>query len=70
MRGNKRAPALAAHHQVVGSHLVDGLAHRALADAVAGGQFDLGRNRLAGLPFARLQALQNQAFDLPVQRTE
>ena len=68
--GHKCAPALTAHHQIVGRHFVDRLAHRALADAVAGGQFDLRWNRFAGLPLSRLQALQNQTLDLPVERTE
>jgi hypothetical protein len=39
VRGHEGALALAAHQQVLGGQLVDGLAHRALADAEARGQF-------------------------------
>jgi hypothetical protein len=64
------ALALAAHHQVLGRQFVDGLAHRALADAEARGQLHLAGDGLARLPFAGLQALQDQLLDLLVQRTE
>src|SRR5690606_41896151 len=52
------APPLPSYHQVVASELVDRLAHGALAHAIAAGEFDLAGDRLAGLPFARLQALR------------
>jgi hypothetical protein len=55
--GDKGALALAAHQQVFGGQFVDGLAHRALADAEARGQVHFAGNGLAGLPFAGLQAL-------------
>ena len=56
MGGDEGALALAAHQQVLGGELVDRLAHRALADLEARGEFDLARDRLAGLPLAGLQA--------------
>jgi hypothetical protein len=65
--GHKGALALAAHHQVFGRQFVDGLAHRALADPKARGQLHLAGNGFAGLPFAGLQALQDQPLDLLVQ---
>ena len=70
MRGDEGALALAAHHQVFGREFVDRLAHRALAHAEARGQLDLARDRLARLPFAGLQALQDQRLDLLVERAE
>ncbi|MNL67439.1 hypothetical protein D3C87_1920260 [compost metagenome] len=70
MGGHKRALALAAHDQVFGGQFVDGLAHGALADAKARGQFHLARNGLTGLPLTLLQALQDEALDLLIQRAE
>ena len=54
---------------VVGQ-FVNGFAYGALADPVAGGELHLAGNGLPRLPLARLQALQNQALDLLVERTE
>jgi hypothetical protein len=70
MGGHEGAFALAAHHQVFGCQLVNGFAHRALAHTKAGGQIHLAGNGFAWLPLARLQALQDQAFDLLIQRAE
>jgi len=65
--GHEGAPTLAAHHQMLGGQLVDGLAHRPLADAKAPRQLDLTGDQIAGLPLTGLQALQNQRLDLLVQ---
>ena len=70
MGGHERAFALPPHEQVLGRQFVNGLAHRALADAVAGGQFHLTRDGFAWLPLAGLQALQDQLLDLLVQGAE
>jgi hypothetical protein len=70
MGGHKSAFALTANQQVVAGEFIDGLAHCALADAVARGQIDFAGNGLTRLPFPRLQALQDQALDLLVQRAE
>jgi hypothetical protein len=70
MGGDEGALALAAHQQVLGRQLVDRLAHRALADLEARGQFGLARDRLAGAPQAGLQLARHQRLDLPVQRAE
>jgi hypothetical protein len=70
VRGDEGAATLAAHQQVVGGKLVHRLAHRALADLVARGQVELAGDDFAGLPFALLKALQDQALDLLVQRAE
>ena len=64
------ALALAPHQQVLGSHLIDGLAHRALADAEAPRQFLLARDRIARLPLAGLQAGDDQLLDLAIQGAE
>lgn len=53
-----------------GGQLIDRLAHRALAHLEAGGQIDFAGDEFAGLPFAAVQALDEQALDLAVQRTE
>jgi len=66
MGGDEGALALAAQQDVVGGQFVDGLAHRALADLEPGGQIQLAGDGLARLPFAAIQALQDQALDLPV----
>jgi hypothetical protein len=68
--GHEGALALAAHDQVLGRELVDGLAHRALADLVAAGQLDFAGDQFARLPLAGLQALRDQRLDLLVQRGE
>lgn len=70
MGGHKGAFALAAQQQIFGGQLVDGLAHRTLAHAVARGQLHLAGDHLARFPGARLQALQDQTLDLLVQRAE
>ena len=68
VRGDEGALALAPHEQVLGGQFVDRLAHRALAHLEARGQFGLGRDRLAGLPVAALQATRDQRLHLLVQR--
>lgn len=68
--GDEGALALAAQQQVFGGQLIDRLAHRALAHLEAGGQIDFAGDEFAGLPFAAVQALDEQALDLAVQRTE
>jgi hypothetical protein len=68
--GDKSAFALPAHHQVFGGQLVNRFAHRALADAKARGQVHLAGDHVPRLPLATLQALQDQYFDLLVERTE
>jgi hypothetical protein len=70
MRGDEGPLALAAHHEIFGGEFVDRLAHRALAHAIARGQVHLAGDGFAGLPLAGLQALQDQALDLLVQRAE
>ena len=70
MGRDKSAFALTAYQQVVGRKFVDRLAHRALADAVAGGEVHFAGNGFSWLPFASLQALQDQIFDLLVQGAE
>ena len=70
VRGHKGALALAPDQEVVSGQLVDGFANCALADPVARGQVHLAGDALAGLPFAALQTLQDQALDLLVQRAE
>ncbi len=70
MGGHVGALALPAHHQVFRRQFVDGLAHGALADAKARRQVHLAGNGFARLPFAGLQALQDQRLDLLVQRAE
>jgi hypothetical protein len=70
MGGHEGALALAAHEHVFGRHLVYRLAHRTLADLEARSEQGLARDGLARLPFARLQAVQEQCLDLLVQRAE
>ena len=70
MRGHKRALALTAHHQILGSQLINRLAHRALADLEAASQLHLTGNQLAGTPFTHFQTLQDQALDLLIQGAE
>ena len=70
MRGHEGALALAAHHEIFGRQIVDGLAYRALAHSKARSQLHLARDGLTGLPLALLKALQNQSLDLLVQRAE
>src|SRR5471030_1810557 len=50
--GHESALALPAHDQVLGGQLVDGLAHRALADLETLGQLNFARDQLARLPLA------------------
>jgi hypothetical protein len=64
------ALALTPYQQVFGRQLVDRLAHSTLADLEAGRQFNFAGNDRAGLPFASLQALQDENLDLLVQRAE
>ena len=68
--GHESALALAAYHQVLGCQFVDGLAYRALADAVALGQLHLAGNGFLRLPFTGLQAVQHRLLDLLVERAE
>src|SRR5690606_33706270 len=68
MGGDERAAPLSPDHQVLGRELVDRLADRALADSVTASQLHLARDRLAGLPLARLQALRQQPLDLNIER--
>src|SRR5690606_7767075 len=68
MGGDESAAPLSADHEVVGREFVDRLAHRALAHAIAAGQFHLARDRFARLPLARLQALRQQPLDLNIER--
>ena len=70
MGGDEGALALPAHEQVLVGERVDGLAHRALADAEARGELELARDHLARAPFAVLQAAREQRLDLPVERAE
>ena len=67
---DKGAFALAADQQILGGQLIDGFAHRALADFVAPSQLGLAGNGAARFPFARLQTLGNQRLDLLVERAE
>ena len=68
--GHEGAFALAAYHQVVRGEFVDGLAYRSLADAKTRCEVHFAGDGFAGLPLARLQALEYQALDLLVQRAE
>src|SRR5262249_45171551 len=70
VRRDERPLALAAHEDVVERELVDRLAHGALAHAIALRELELRRDRLAGLPLARFQALREQPLDLLVERAE
>ena len=62
------AAALLPDQDVLGDELVDRLADRADADAEALGQPALGRNRLAGLPFAAGQRVGELPLDVLVER--
>ncbi len=68
--GDKSAFALAAGYQVFCGQFINGFAHCALTDLEAASQLDFAGDELARFPLSRLQALQNQAFDLLVQGTE
>jgi len=68
VRGHEGAAALAAHQQVFGRQFVDGLAHRALADAQRFGQRPLAGQGLVRRPFALRNALREQRAYLLVQR--
>ena len=68
--GHKGSFALAPQKQVLGSEFVDRLAHCALADLEAGGQFKFTGNSLARLPFATVKPLQQQTFNLLIQWAE
>jgi len=68
--GHKGAFALAAKQQVLLGQLVHGFSYRALTDLKASGQLKFTWDHLTGFPFAGLEALQNQHFDLLVQRTK
>jgi hypothetical protein len=70
MGGYKCALALAAHQQVFGCEFVNGFTYCALAHPKAHGQVHFAGNGFAGLPFAGLQTLQDQPFDLLVQRAK
>ena len=70
VRSNKGAFTLFSHKKVFGRHLIDGLAYGTLADVEANGQLGLARNSLAGAPFARCKSLEDQAFNLTIERTE
>ena len=61
------AATLLADEDVFGDQFVDGLAHGADADAVAGGQSSFGRNGGAGFPFAAGQRGHQLALDVAVQ---
>ena len=70
VRGHKGAPPLAAHQQMPGGQFVNRLAHRSLADAKPRRQLHFAGNHLCGLPFALLQAAQDQIPDLLIKRPE
>ena len=59
-----------AHEQVGRGKLVNGLAHRALADAKPCGQIELTGNHFARLPLCIFKALQNLRLYLLIQRAE
>ena len=68
--GDIGAAALAAHQQAAGGHLVQRLAHRALADAQFLGQLHLARQEVAGPPIAADQPFDQQIPDLLVEWLE
>ena len=70
MRGHEGSLALPAHQQVFGRHLVDGLAHGALAYPEAGRQLRLAGNHRPWTPLAAFQAAGQQLPDLSIQWAE
>ena len=70
MGSDKGALALTSHQQVLGSHLVDGLAHGTLTDIEANSKIGFAGYGIPRLPFTRFQTLQDQFLDLPIERTE
>ena len=68
--GDEGAAALAAHHDVLGRQLVQGLAHGALTDLQLGRQARLAGQDLARLPRAGGDALAHEIADLLVQGAE
>jgi len=66
--GQKGALPLPAHDQVSLGQFVQGLAHRALADAVFLGKLGFGGQAVSGLPGAVNQMLHHLLLDQRVQR--
>ena len=66
--GNEGAETLLAPQDIALDQVGDGLAYRALADAEFPGKVGFARNGLAGLPFTPADFIDQQGFDLHVQR--
>ena len=70
MGRHEGANPLFSDEQILHRQFVDGLSNRALADLITCGQLCLTWNRLGRTPLTRLQALQDQGFDLLVKRAK
>ena len=70
VRGHEGALALPADDQIVGREGVDGLAHGSLRDPEPRRQLDFAGNRFGGAPLTRLETLDQQTFDLQIERPE
>ena len=70
MGGDKRPLPLAPHQHVFRRHLINGLAHRSLADIEPLRQLAFARNGVTRPPFAGLQATDQKILDLPVKRAK
>src|SRR5882757_4138407 len=65
----ERAASLATNHEAFRTQLVERLAHGARTDAEPGCDLRLARQQLTGRPAAVAQALHQEFFDLPVERS-
>jgi hypothetical protein len=67
---DESAPALSTDDEVLGGHLVEGLADRSLADAEIACDLGLARKHLPRLPDTVCYAFNKDIPDLPVQWTK
>src|SRR3546814_17176002 len=70
VRGHKGALALPAQQKIFSGQLIDGLAHRTLADLKTSSQLEFAGYGFARLPVAPVETLQQQTLDLLVPRAE
>src|SRR5579883_3107727 len=68
--GDEGAEPLPAHDEILRRHLVERLAHGALADAELGGEPPLARQDVAGAPVAAQHAADDELAHLRVERPE
>jgi hypothetical protein len=68
MFGDEGAPALAAHHYILGRQFIQRLAHRALADPEQIGELELTGQHFTRPPLTGDQPLHQKRLDLGIER--